>query len=162
MSKRAEELKEIHHLEGHPEGGWFSEVYTSAFEKDGRPLAGSIYFLLDKDEISHFHQIDCEEIWYFHEGGGMEITVLTDGGIEKRLLGNDVGRGERPMAVIPRGAVFAAENLDKESFTFVSCATAPKFTYSGFRLVGAEEIRRGWPEMTGDWERLAWSGAENT
>ncbi|WP_081677499.1 cupin domain-containing protein [Butyrivibrio sp. WCD3002] len=37
-------------------------------KKEDRPLAGSIYFLLTEDEISHFHQIDCEEIWYHHEG----------------------------------------------------------------------------------------------
>lgn len=75
---RADVLKKEYNLEKHPEGGWFVEVYTAPFEKEGRPLAGSIYFLLDKGEISHFHQIDCDEIWYFHEGCGMKVTMLTD------------------------------------------------------------------------------------
>ena len=34
-----------------------------------------------------------------------------------------------------------AENLDKDSYCFMSCATAPQFTYEGFRLVGQKEIR---------------------
>ena len=42
--------------------------------------------------------------------------------------------------MIPAGAVFAAENLSPEGFTFLSCATAPAFRYEGFRLVGREEI----------------------
>ena len=47
---RAQELIEGYGLKRHPEGGWFAEVYTAPFEKEGRPLAGSIYFLLDAGE----------------------------------------------------------------------------------------------------------------
>ena len=42
MKTRTEQLKEIYRLEAHPEGGWFAEVYTAPFEKEGRALAGSI------------------------------------------------------------------------------------------------------------------------
>ena len=66
MESRIQELKTHYKLEQHPEGGCFSECFTSRENKDLRALAGSIYFLLEKDEISHFHKIDCEEIWYFH------------------------------------------------------------------------------------------------
>ena len=44
---RADELKRQYGLEKHIEGGWFAEYYTAPFKADGRPLAGSIYFLLD-------------------------------------------------------------------------------------------------------------------
>ena len=144
---RSAVLKKTYQLEQHPEGGWFAEVYTAPFEKDGRPLAGSIYFLLDSGEISHFHQIDCDEIWYFHEGCGMKVTVLDASGRQEFLLGNDVSGGQRAMAVIPKGAIFGAENLSPDGFTFVSCATAPDFTYEGFRLVNKEEIRRTYPDL---------------
>ena len=62
MSMRSDELKEKYKLAAPPEGGWFAEVFTAPFEKDGRALAGSIYFLLDAGEKSQFHQIDCEEL----------------------------------------------------------------------------------------------------
>ena len=145
MRMRAEILKKTYHLERHPEGGWFSEVYTARAMADGRPAAGSIYFLLDAGEISHFHQIDCEEIWYFHEGCGMKITVLTEDVPEEYRLG--MKDGERAMVVIPEGAAFAAENLQEDGYTFVSCMTAPKFRYEGFRLLGKEEIREKYPEL---------------
>ncbi|MCR5097164.1 MAG: cupin domain-containing protein [Erysipelotrichaceae bacterium] len=79
METRAEELKNLYNLTQHPEDGSFAEVYTSSFVTADRAYMGSIYFLLDKDEISHFHQIDCDEIWYYHEGCGMKISVLKDG-----------------------------------------------------------------------------------
>ena len=47
---RADELKRQYGLEKHIEGGWFAEYYTAPFKADGRPLAGSIYFLLDRGE----------------------------------------------------------------------------------------------------------------
>ena len=138
--KRAEQLIKEYGLQPHEEGGHFAEVYTAPFEANGRPLAGSIYFLLDRGEVSRFHVIDCDEIWYFHEGCGMKITALADGSKEEYLLGNDVERGERAMVVVPKGRVFGAENLDPEGYSFVSCMTAPKFSYDGFRLVSEEEI----------------------
>ena len=138
---RETELINAYHLEQHPEGGWFAECYTSPDEKDGRALAGSIYFLLQSGEISQLHQIDCEEVWYFHEGCGLKITVYMDGVKHEYKLGTYTEKGERVMVVVPKGAIFGAENLEEEGFTFVSCMTTPKFTYAGFRLVDEEEIR---------------------
>ena len=141
MKTRTEQLKEAYRLEAHPEGGWFAEVYTAPFEKDGRALAGSIYFLLDAGEKSRFHQIDCEELWFYHEGCGVRITVLHDGSREEILLGPDCAGGQRAMARIPKDAIFSAENLAPGGYTFVSCVTTPKFRYEGFRLVPDSEIR---------------------
>ena len=155
-NSRAEILKEAYNLEGHSEGGRFAEVYTSPDDKDERSLAGSIYFLLDGGEISHFHQIDCDEIWYYHEGCGTKITVLDGAGKKEYRLGADVSNGERHMIVIPKGVIFAAENLSKDSYTFVSCATSPKFRYEGFRLVGKNEIREKFPDIADEIEYLAY------
>ena len=86
------------HLEAHPEGGWFSEVYAAPAEygssRDGRVMGGTIYFLLGKEDISHFHVIDCDEIWYFHEGCGVELWLLNPENktAECRRLG--CGKGE--------------------------------------------------------------------
>lgn len=154
---RQDRLRAVYGLQKHVEGGDFSEVYTAPFEKDGRPMAGSIYFLLDAGEISHFHAIDCDEIWYYHEGCGMRITVLTEGRRETLLLGKDVEKGERAMAVIPKGGVFAAENLESDGYTFVSCATTPQFRYSGFKLLDSRAIRELCPE---DCEDILYLAAE--
>ena len=51
---------------------------------------------------------------------------------------------------------FAAENLDKSSYCFMSCATTPKFTYDGFRLVGDKEIRDICPETFDRIKHLAY------
>ncbi|MBR6185157.1 MAG: cupin domain-containing protein [Clostridia bacterium] len=146
---RVKELKQVYRLEPHPEGGWFAEMYTAPFLVRDRPTAGSIYFLLEKGDISHFHQIDCDEIWYYHEGCGMKITVLRDGMMETVCLGAREREGQRAAVMIPKGAIFAAENLDRDGYTFLSCATTPQFTYAGFRLVGLSEIRRDYPKNCG-------------
>ena len=156
---RAETLKRLYQLQRHPEGGWFAEVYAAPCAPGGRPLMGSIYFLLGAGETSHFHEIDCDEVWYFHEGCGLKVTLLWEnaaGGAKRELmLGGDVENGERAMVVIPKGAVFAAENLRAGGFTFVSCATTPRFIASGFRLVGKREVRERFPAVAPEVERLA-------
>ena len=152
---RVEQLKTAYALCQHPEGGWFSEVYTAPWQSEGRALAGSIYFLLDGEELSHFHQIDCDEIWYYHEGCGLKITLVQDEKRSVMLLGNDLERGQRAMAVIPKGAIFAAENIDPAGYTFMSCATAPAFRYEGFRLVSRKEIAESYPEIGNELDYLA-------
>ena len=138
---------ETYHLEPHPEGGMFSEVYTAPDAAEGRSLAGSIYFLLRGDEISHLHQIDCEEVWYYHAGGGLRITMIdADGTVTRALLGPDIAAGQRFMVVVPKGVLFASENLDKSSATLVSCMTAPHFDYAGFRMIARGELERLCPD----------------
>ncbi len=148
MNERIEELKSIYHLMQHPEGGWFAENYTAPFSAEGRSYMGNIFFLLNEKEISHFHQIDCDEIWYYHEGCGLKITVLNPetGECRKALLGKDLNKGQSFMAFIPAGAIFASENLDKEGYCFVSCATTPKFSYEGFRLIYKQELKESFPD----------------
>lgn len=143
MNQRAQELIRSYALEQHPEGGWFSEVYTSEGSTEEREYAGSIYFLLAENEISHFHQIDCEELWFFHEGCGLVLHIIDlNGNYRKKTLGNDCSKGEAPMIAVKKGEIFAAENLRADGYTFISCVTAPKFRYSGFRLVPKEEVQR--------------------
>ena len=154
---RVEELKNFYSLKPHVEGGSFAEVYTAPFQSDGRATAGSIFFLLEGGDVSHFHQIDCDEIWYFHEGCGLKIFAIKDGGAEEILLGGDVKLNHRAMVVIPAGTVFAAENLDKDSYTFVSCATTPKFSYDGFKLFSRQEILKIYPAASENILRLAQS-----
>ena len=157
---RVDEIVQGLQMVRHPEGGWFSEVYTSPVvfsTSDGsRALAGSIYYLLEKKEKSSFHQIDCDELWYYHEGSGLRVYILKmDGQVEERLLGRDFSRHESPMIVIPAGAFFAAENIDPDGYTLVSCMTTPKFRYAGWRLVPKEELLLKYPGSRGLIQRFA-------
>lgn len=149
-NERIDYLKKEFHLEEHPEGGFFTEVYTASDKQDGRSKAGNIFFLLANNQLSHFHEIDCDEIWYYHEGCGMLITVLTDKGIERKLLGMNYEKGESPMVVIPKGYPFAAENLDANGYSFVSCTTIPKFDYSGFKLLTKNELRERYGDIVAE------------
>lgn len=156
---RIESLKKMYSLNAHVEGGYFSEVYTAPFIENDRPTAGSIYFLLAGKDISHFHKIDCDEIWYYHEGCGLKIFVLHNGKFEIFLLGKNIERGQRAMIVIPAGAIFAAENINKTSYTFMSCATTPKFNYAGFKLITRQEILEIYPQASEKILHLAYSEA---
>ncbi len=152
---RAGLLKKAYGMEAHFEGGWFAEAFSSAAPPNERAGAGSIYFLLDRRDISHFHQLDCDEIWYYHEGCGVRLIVLEDGKITEPLLGRETEKGQRAAVFVPRGAVFAAFNLDPESYTLLSAVTSPAFTYEGFRLILQDELARMDPECARKYGYLA-------
>ena len=157
---RVQKIVKTLHMTAHPEGGWFVEVYTAPTTYKSmagvRPLAGSIYFLLNGKDISHFHQLDCDEIWYYHEGSGMRLYLLDkDGSVKQELLGQNLAKGQRPMVIIPAGKIFAAENINPSSYTLISCATTPKFNYKGWRLVEQAELLKLSPQQQALIKRLS-------
>lgn len=156
VDKRIEDLKNFYSLEKHVEGGYFSEVYTSQFSQNNRETAGSIYFMLVKDDISHFHKMDCDEIWYYHEGGGLRITMFEGGQVKEVTLGRNLKKNQKFMVVIPANTIFAAENLNKKSYTLVSCVTTPKFKYKHFQLITKDELKNLYPQVSEEILRLAY------
>ncbi len=152
---------DAYRLTPHPEGGMFSISYDAADNTpDGRALSGSIYFLLRGEEISHLHQIDCEEVWYYHAGGGLVVTMIDpqSGSVTRALLGADFAAGQRFMVVVPKGFLFASENLDKSRATLVSCMTTPHFEQAGFRMIERAELFRVCPAHARELEYLVLDG----
>jgi predicted cupin superfamily sugar epimerase len=50
-------------LQPHPEGGWYAETWRDVPADGGRGVGTAIYFLLDGDQMSHWHRVDATEIW---------------------------------------------------------------------------------------------------
>lgn len=120
-------------LQRHPEGGWYREIHRSAAAPGGRAAATSIYYLLQAGERSHWHRVDAEEIWHYHCGAPLRLTISQDGrSASEHRLGLALDQGERPQAIVPKGAWQAAASLG--AFTLVGCVVAPGFEFAGFEL----------------------------
>lgn len=145
---RVQEIMQKFRLSGNPRSGAYSWVYTSptwTAEAISRPAAGSSYFLLAGSENLRFQSFDCDEVWYFHEGCGMRLTVLgADGTVRTFELG--VGGAAMPMVLIPKGQIFAAENVDSTGYSFISCMTIPALETAGIRVWQREELLAKYPQ----------------
>ncbi len=66
-------------LKPHPEGGWFREVHraTDRVEtaRGSRSALTTIYYLLEKEQISRWHVVESDEIWHFYAGAPLELLV---------------------------------------------------------------------------------------
>ena len=135
--EESKKLIEKYKLLPFSEGGYFAEIYTSSpslIQNNDRPLAGSIYFLLDQKDITRFHRLDCDEIWYYHQGVGINIYFVEENNtISLRQLG--IGEGQNPIVVVPKNTIYGAENIDTNGYTFISCITVPKFSPKGFEPI---------------------------
>ena len=145
---RVQEIMQKFRLSGNPRSGAYSWVYTSptwTAEAISRPAAGSSYFLLAGSENLRFQSFDCEEVWDFHEGCGMRLTaLLADGAVRTFELG--VGGAAMPMVLIPKGQIFAAENVDSAGYSFISCMTVPALETAGIRVWQREELLAKYPQ----------------
>lgn len=145
---RVQELMQKFKLMGEARSGAYSWVYTSptwTAEAISRPAAGSSYFLLAGRESLRFQSLDCDEVWYFHEGCGMKLTVLlADGATRTFELG--VGSAAMPMILIPKGQIFAAENVVPTGYSFISCMTVPALETTGIRVWQREELLARYPQ----------------
>ena len=145
----ADQLIERHHLQPHPEGGWYREIHRSPLSvgmpagfPGERMALTAIYFLLASGDFSAFHRVRGEEVWVFLAGAPLQLVVL-DGAPRCHTLApaGDVGE---PLAVVPPGALQAARTLGE--FTLVSCLVAPGFDFADFAIPPREELVAAYPQ----------------
>ncbi|WP_315836803.1 cupin domain-containing protein [Bradyrhizobium prioriisuperbiae] len=129
----AENIIALLHLAPHPEGGHYREVFRDPrTDAHGRSASTAIYFLLARDERSHWHRVDAAEIWHYYSGSPLALQIADEHGQRTLHLGPDLMAGEVPQIVVPAGAWQAAESVG--DWTLVGCTVAPGFDFAGFEL----------------------------
>jgi len=153
----AESIIQHLHLQPHPEGGFYKEVYRSSDMIDAtcpapvfdgsRPYATAIYYLLQEGDFSAFHRIKSDEIWHFYAGGRLLLHLLDKEGIHQCLtLGNSLSDQTQFQIVMPAGVWFAAEPAPDTAFTLAGCTVAPGFDFRDFEMADKEELALRYPQ----------------
>tara|TARA_R110000787_G_scaffold29800_1_gene80604 strand:- start:8465 stop:8962 length:498 start_codon:yes stop_codon:yes gene_type:complete len=138
-------------LKEHPEGGYFSETYRSSemISNDQLGVAYSgdrnhstcIYFMLTSEKFSAFHKINQDEIWHYYKGVPLKLHIISkEGNYSYVMIGNNFDINEIPQYVVKGGDWFAAEVLEKNSYTLVGCSVSPGFDFADFVLPKREEL----------------------
>lgn len=134
-------------LTPHPEGGRYREVWRDVPATGGRGAGTAILFLLAAGERSRWHRVDAAEGWHWHAGAPLALETSPDGGVAETVrLGPDLGRNERPFALVPAHCWQAAVSLGR--WTLVSCTVSPAFAFAGFELAPP-----GWQPATDEESR---------
>ena len=140
----AAEVIRLLDLKPHLEGGHFRETFRDAqADTGGRAASTAIYFLLAKDERSHWHRIDAAEVWHYYAGAPLVLEMADGSGPARRMkLGTDIAMGERPQGVVPAGHWQAAESLG--DWTLVGCTVAPGFEFAKFEIAPKDWTPGSW------------------
>ena len=125
----------------HPEGGYYREIYRNRMQlklpdyEGNRSIGTSIYFLLEKGQVSSLHRIKSDEIWYYHDGGTIEIVEMDECGNEViTLLGKNISNGEKLQHVVSANTWFGARLTKESEFCLVGCQVSPGFDFRDFEL----------------------------
>lgn len=137
MIDTAQQLIELLHLSPHPEGGWYAfrtssgQVFPSLPGYSGpRESCSCIYYLLQRGEISRWHQLRATEVWTWHQGGSLEMTLggtgTTPHAAGTLALGPRLEAGEQFAIMAPAGQWQTTRVTDGD-FVLVSCVVSPAF-----------------------------------
>jgi predicted cupin superfamily sugar epimerase len=127
-------------LKPHPEGGNYREIYRSSERvqtvRGERSAITTIYYLLERNQISRWHVVAADEIWHFYEGSPLELLEYDPEAraLVRCVLGNTRDDHER-VAVIRKGFWQAARSLGE--FSLVGCSVGPGFDFEDFRFVAS-------------------------
>jgi len=135
----------------HPEGGYYKEVYRAneKIDKAGLPsrysseraFATSIYYLLESGQFSSFHKLKSDETWHFYNGSPIAIYLISlSGDYQKIVVGDEIGKNQLLQHTIERETWFAAEPLEKNSYSLIGCSVAPGFEFDDFELGKRNEL----------------------
>lgn len=120
-------------MQPHPEGGYYREIWRDRPEDGSRGASTAIYYLLGPGDVSHWHRVDADEAWHWYGGGPLVLTMSPDGhDASAHHLGPDLGAGQRPFLMVPRGVWQSAASLGR--WTLVGCTVSPAFDFAGFEM----------------------------
>tara|TARA_B110000263_G_C15036139_1_gene386399 strand:+ start:197 stop:607 length:411 start_codon:yes stop_codon:yes gene_type:complete len=123
-NKLIEKLKMI----SHPEGGYFSESF-----RDKSNNVSLIYYLLKKDQRSHWHRLTKNEILHFYEGQPLNVHISEDAETSyTKILGKNIDNNENLHLVVSAGSWFSMTSSG--SYSLIGCTVAPGFDYKDFEL----------------------------
>ena len=111
----------------HPEGGHFAETF-----KDNKGYVSHIYYLLKKNERSHWHKLSKNEILHFYAGSPLTVYHSNSKQIHKVILGNKLNKKEKFHYVIKKQTWFSMKTNGK--WSLIGCTVAPAFNYKDFKL----------------------------
>lgn len=161
----AEEVKQLLGLQPHPrEGGWFVRTYEASemlspenFSDDRydepRRTGTAIYYLLEPDTFSEMHALASDEIFHHYAGDAVEMLQLhPDGSSRRVVIGRDLGAGESPQVVVPRGVwqgsrllASAQESADACGWALLGCTVSPGFEFEDYSSAPRAELIARWP-----------------
>ncbi|MBL6752602.1 MAG: cupin domain-containing protein [Nevskia sp.] len=136
-------------LEPHPEGGYFRRIYTAprtvGTSGGERPLATSIYYLLDRRQpLGRLHRNRSDILHFLVDGGPLEYLLLDAGGVLRRQrLGP--GEGEARFLLVPGGCWKASQLLEPAAHALVAEVVTPGFDYADHEFAREEDLRREHP-----------------
>lgn len=120
-------------LQPHPEGGHYRELWRDTPPGGGRGAGTAILYLLAAGERSHWHRVDAAEAWHWHAGSALELRLSEDGSSARaELLGPDLGAGQLPFRLVPKGWWQAGRPLG--AWVLVGCTVSPAFEFAGFEM----------------------------
>jgi uncharacterized protein len=131
---RAQALVRTLHLQPHPEGGWYREVFrspTAVQTADGRPARAAlttIDFLLERGQFSAWHRVLSDEVWHLLEGDGLTLWTLSPD--RRTLVHMELGGSGPRRHVVPAHWWQAAEPVG--DFAYVGATVGPGFDFADF------------------------------
>jgi predicted cupin superfamily sugar epimerase len=136
----AQDLIQKLQLQPHPEGGWFREIHRAAEKvttaRGARSALTTIYYLLERHQLSRWHVVRSEEIWHFYAGAPLELIVYDAETRACRPSVLDAPTAERePVGIVRAGEWQAARSLG--DYSLVGCNVGPGFEFGDFQFVSA-------------------------
>ena len=138
-------------LEIHPEGGYFKRIYTAATTHatatGERPLATSIYYLLDQAEPrGRLHRNRSDILHFFLDGGPVEYLMLAaDGELRRQRLGD--GPDDTRFLLVPGGCWKASQLIGEATHALVAEVVTPGFDYADHQFASLDQLRREHPRQ---------------
>ena len=123
MTKPEDLIKKLNMI-AHPEGGYFSESF-----RDDNNNVSLIYYLLQKNEWSHWHRLTKNETLHFYKGDPL-IVYISEDGIDYSSV--TIGEDDNFHYTVRSQNWFAMKSSG--AYSLIGCTVAPGFDYKDFEL----------------------------
>ena len=118
----AKSLIDLHKMLPHPEGGYYVEVFR---DKN----ISHIYFLLEKNQFSHWHRLTKNETLHFYSGDPLKIFTSKNG---RDFETDEIGLNNKFIFNVEKNIWFAMKSSGE--YSLIGCTVAPAFKFDDLEL----------------------------
>lgn len=145
-------IEKLHLKPLKPEGGYYIETFRSEkkIKIDGKEkqLSTAIFYFLKKGDICRIHRLKSDEVWHFYLGDSVNFILLyPDGKFERKVLGNNLKKGELPQIVIPKMVWQGARLKKGGKYALMGTTVSPAFDCEDFEIGEMEKFEKEFPHL---------------
>ena len=93
-----------------------------------------MYYLITPENFSRLHRLKCDEMWHFYAGDPVDLVIIGNREIDRKILGNQDFKVQIPQVLVPKNHWQGAMLREGGEWALIGTNAFPGYSQDDFEL----------------------------